>query len=281
VADRVFGQGGSFTSRVCNLGGISASSLCGLGGVAVDRAGNLYVADGRSIGGHSIPEAPPRPSPNHRVLEYDSPLTTDTVADHVFGQGGSFTSNTCNLGGISASSLCVPFGVAVDAAGNLYVADQANNRVLEYDSPLPPFHDAKVLKFDTGGRDLALGGDGVKTRDVQLQFQNKSAHTDFIRGTLEIAGLPAGCTAQNLKNGALVSSSGGLLVDDTSRYLPNQAKKFDFKMKITCPTPIAFGPTSITLIARADHNGDDDLSPDNDDSNPSNNVRTRFHVLKQ
>ena len=120
VADRVFGQGGSFTSNTCNPVGISASSLCGPQGVGLDAAGDLYVAD----------------SINHRVLEYDTPLTTDTVADRVFGQGGSFTSNTCNLGGISASSLCEPEGVALDPAGNLYVADTNNGRVLEYDDPL-------------------------------------------------------------------------------------------------------------------------------------------------
>jgi uncharacterized repeat protein (TIGR01451 family) len=120
VADRVFGQAGSFTSGTCNLGGVSASSLCNPFGVAVDAAGNLYVADFN----------------NHRVLEYDTPLTTDTVADRVFGQAGSFTSGTCNLGGVSASSLCRPLGVGLDGADNLYVADGNNHRVLEYDSPL-------------------------------------------------------------------------------------------------------------------------------------------------
>src|SRR6266545_639200 len=74
AADRVFGQGGSFTSGQCHLGGTSASSLCIPKGAAVDSAGNLYIVNG------------------HRVLEYDSPLTTDAVADRVFGQGGSFTS---------------------------------------------------------------------------------------------------------------------------------------------------------------------------------------------
>ena len=119
VADRVFGQGGSFTSNTCYLGGISADSLCQPYGVALDSAGNLYVAD-----------------KDNRVLEYNTPVTTDTGADRVFGQGGSFTSDTCNLGGVSASSLCRPFGVVADAAGNLYVADQNDARVLEYDSPL-------------------------------------------------------------------------------------------------------------------------------------------------
>lgn len=120
VADRVFGQGGSFTSGTCNLGGRSAGSLCGPWGVEVDASGNLYVVDDH----------------NERVLEYDSPLTTDTVADRVFGQGGSFTTASCNLGGRSASSLCNPTGIAVDGVGNLYLGDGLNNRVLEFNAPL-------------------------------------------------------------------------------------------------------------------------------------------------
>ena len=181
VADRVFGQGGSFTSNTCNLGGISASSLCvptGGGGrrrpplrrrlqqqpgagvrqPADQFGGRPGVRAGRQLHqqhlqpGRHQRQQPVQPPPgwrwtppatstwpttsNNRVLEYDTPLTTDTVADRVFGQGGSFTSNTCNLGGISASSLCNPYGVAVDAAGRLYVADASNSRVLEYDNPL-------------------------------------------------------------------------------------------------------------------------------------------------
>jgi alpha-tubulin suppressor-like RCC1 family protein len=122
VADRVFGQGGSFSSSGCNAGGRSASSLCFPAGIALDAAGNLYVAD----------------RDNRRVLQFNTPLTTDTVADRVFGQGGSFTTDTCNLGGISSSSLCQPVDVATDAAGNLYVSEGTlgNNRVLEYNTPL-------------------------------------------------------------------------------------------------------------------------------------------------
>src|SRR5262249_28610627 len=115
TADRVFGQGGSFTTGTCNLGGTSATSLCNPAGVATDLAGNLYVADRGSS----------------RVLEYDTPRVSGVTADRVFGQGGSFTLGTCNTGGVSVTSLCSPGGVAVDAAGNVYVADQSNSRVLE------------------------------------------------------------------------------------------------------------------------------------------------------
>jgi hypothetical protein len=38
--------------------------------------------------------------------------------------------------GTNANGLFDPSGAAVDAAGNLYVADAFNNRVLEYNAPL-------------------------------------------------------------------------------------------------------------------------------------------------
>jgi hypothetical protein len=122
TADKVFGQGGNFTSQNGCSNPVSADSLCSPFGVALDATGNLYVAD----------------SFNSRVLEYNTPLTTDTTADKVFGQSGSFTTQTCNNGGVSANSLCIPGSVAVDAAGNLYISDDNNNRVLEYDAPRDP-----------------------------------------------------------------------------------------------------------------------------------------------
>jgi hypothetical protein len=44
---------------------------------------------------------------NNRVLFYPSGSTTAT---RVYGQGGSFTTNTANNGGISANSLAFPTG---------------------------------------------------------------------------------------------------------------------------------------------------------------------------
>ncbi len=124
-ASLVLGQGGSFTSNIRNDGGVSGASLDYPEAVAADGSGNLYVAD----------------SGNSRVLEYNAPLSTGATAALVFGQGGSPTSNACNydyIGKIpcSANDLCDPSGVAVDGAGNLYVADGGNNRVLEYNTPL-------------------------------------------------------------------------------------------------------------------------------------------------
>ncbi len=151
TADRVFGQGGSFVTGTCNAGGLSATSLCNPAGVAVDGAGNLYVAE----------------YGNSRILEYDTPLVSDTTADRVFGQGGSFVTNACNGGGVSATSLCNPLGVAVDGAGNLYVVEYNNNRVLEYDTPLVSDTTADRV-FGQGGSFVtnACNGGGVSATSL-------------------------------------------------------------------------------------------------------------------
>ncbi|MDQ6739121.1 MAG: NHL repeat-containing protein, partial [Actinomycetota bacterium] len=113
TATRVYGQGGSFTTATPNNGGVGANSLNGPIGLALDSGGNLYVAD----------------RANHRVLYYPAGSTTATG---VYGQGGSFTTNTSNKGGIGANSLNNPYGSASDSGGNLYLADHANHRVLYY-----------------------------------------------------------------------------------------------------------------------------------------------------
>ena len=156
-ADIVLGQPFPFDHAACNGdSGVqnfphrqpaTASTLCGLPDVSsspsehptfvnmfVDETGNLYVPD----------------SFNHRVLFYERPFETDQIADAVWGQP-DFAGITCNIGsldGPTASSLCFhshsnydrgpahggwpASGVTLDAAGNLWVADSGNNRVLRF-----------------------------------------------------------------------------------------------------------------------------------------------------
>jgi sugar lactone lactonase YvrE len=124
-ADLVIGQPDLISYNCNQNASLDSDTLCGPTGVAVDAKGNLYVAD----------------TANNRVLEYDSPFTTDTIADRVFGQAGSFFSAECNdSDGPSADTLCAPLGVAIDPAGNLYISDTTNNRVVEYNTPLINSH---------------------------------------------------------------------------------------------------------------------------------------------
>lgn len=119
AASRVFGQP-DFVSNLANNGGLSATSINWSGAsatVAIDPVtGNLYVSDAL----------------NNRVLEFTDPQN-DSTADRVFGQP-DFATGTANTGGLSASSLKDPAGVALDDMGNLYVSDRLNHRVLRFDA---------------------------------------------------------------------------------------------------------------------------------------------------
>ena len=115
AADIVIGQPDFATVTA----GTTASKLAFPYGVAVDEAGNLYVSD----------------QGNNRVVIFPAPLTSGMAATKVIGQA-SFTANTANAGGRSATSLDGPWGLTVDSAGRLFVADYENHRVLGYASPL-------------------------------------------------------------------------------------------------------------------------------------------------
>jgi NHL repeat len=74
-------------------------------GIAADAAGNLYVADGN----HTI-----------RKITLAGVVTTLAGAPGVIGSAD---------GTGSAARFCIPSGTAMDAAGNLYVADRCNYAV--------------------------------------------------------------------------------------------------------------------------------------------------------
>ena len=107
-------------------------------GVAVDGAGNLYIADRN----------------NNRIRKVDAAGVISTVAGG--GSGG-------DGGPAVAAYLNSPRGVAVDGAGNLYIADTFNNRIRKVDA-------AGVITTVAGDGTQGYGGDGGPAATAQLDF---------------------------------------------------------------------------------------------------------------
>jgi uncharacterized protein (TIGR03437 family) len=140
VADLVLGQPDRFTTLPQGPGvGVYSTGLNSPTGLAVDSAGNLYVAD----------------NGNNRVLRYPKPFSQPAgfqFPNMIIGQT-SFAGNSANPGGVKATTLSISnsrAGLTFDAAGNLWVTDSGNNRVLRYP--------AAVLTTGTNGAaaDLAI-----------------------------------------------------------------------------------------------------------------------------
>src|SRR5262249_15114302 len=84
----------------------------------------------------------------------------------VIGQP-TFLTNTANNGGLNASGLKVPTGVALDANGDLYVVDDGNHRTLEYNGPIST-HQAAAQAF--GQPNVFSSGPNAGASGVNFPF---------------------------------------------------------------------------------------------------------------
>jgi hypothetical protein len=112
-ADAILGQADG-TTGTANLGGLSATSLSSPYGCTAD-ANYLYIAD----------------SGNNRITKYafgNPALATHQSAVACIGQSGG--SCTTAVAASSATGLSAPVDVKVSAAGNLWIVDQGNVRVV-------------------------------------------------------------------------------------------------------------------------------------------------------
>src|SRR5207245_5021119 len=112
------------TGIITDVAGNGINSFAGDGGaatnaslnypasVALDASGNLYIADPN----------------NYRIRKVAAPtgiITTVAGGGSTLGDGGAATS----------ASLYTPTAVALDASGNLYLADQNNYRIRTVNAP--------------------------------------------------------------------------------------------------------------------------------------------------
>jgi sugar lactone lactonase YvrE len=110
-------------------------------GVAVDASGNLYIAD----------------TDNQRIRK----VGTNGIITTVAGNGSSGYSG--DGGAATNASLDYPEGVAVDASGNLYIADSDNNRIRKVDTN-------GIISTVAGDGEEGYSGDGGAATNASLQL---------------------------------------------------------------------------------------------------------------
>ncbi len=129
--------------------------------VAIDKAGNVYIADDH----------------NYRIRKVSPGGTISTFA-------GNGTAGFSGDGGqASMAELSYPTGVAIDTAGNLYIADENNNRIRKVNA-------SGVISTYAGTGSVGFGGDGGPATNAEF----------------------------NVPSGVAVDKSGNLYISDFYNY---------------------------------------------------------------
>jgi uncharacterized protein (TIGR03437 family) len=119
----------------------ASASLGGVWGVATDTAGNVFVADIES-----------------RLVVKFSPGGTLTVV-----AGNGLYDYSGDGGPATSASLAEPRDVAVDAIGNVYIADSGNSRIRKVTPN-------GVISTVAGNGDFAFSGDGGQAAEAALHY---------------------------------------------------------------------------------------------------------------
>jgi VCBS repeat-containing protein len=157
-------------------------------GIAVDNTGNLYIAD----------------SYNNRIRKVDATGRIVTIA-------GTGTSGFSGDGGLPTfAELRNPVGVAVDATGNLYIGDNANNRVryIPANTNHPPFFLDHIQEFSVCED---------RANDIEIYL----AIIDSDAGQTEIWSVMTAPLHGTLTVADTATSTGGVINPATATYTPN------------------------------------------------------------
>jgi uncharacterized protein (TIGR03437 family) len=135
----VAGNGDDFSVSILNGSALATSlSLGNIHSLALDRSGNLYVAE------------------NARVLRItpDGHFTVPVNQADVFGFMG-------DNGPAAKATIRVVLGMGFDTAGNLYLADSPNNRIRKVDAN-------GIITTVAGNGNFGFSGEGVSAKNSSL-----------------------------------------------------------------------------------------------------------------
>lgn len=124
-------------------GAATAAQLYFPTGVAVDAAGNVYIAD-QSNG-------------VIRKVNAGTGVISTVAGTGTFGYSGDGAAAT-------AADLAYPAGVAVDAAGNLYIADEYNSVIRKVDAA------TGLISTIAGSGGFGYNGDGISATTADLDY---------------------------------------------------------------------------------------------------------------
>jgi uncharacterized protein (TIGR03437 family) len=173
-------------------------------GLAVDAAGSLYVAD----------------SANHRVRKITQPLSAAAQVTTIAGNG--IPGYTGDLGSARASELNSPFGVAVDAQGNVLIADSGNHRIRKIDSQ---GNITTIAGSDHGSGD---NGPALSARmfapagivfDPSGNAYIADTNTNTVRRVSTDGTISLVASGLNAPNGIALDSTGALYIADTNAHV--------------------------------------------------------------
>jgi len=114
-------------------------------GAAVDASGNIYIADYL----------------NHRIRKVDA-----STGDITTVAGSAAVGYSGDGGPATSAGLYYPAGAAVDASGNIYIADQFNHRIRKVDAS------TGNITTVAGNGTAVYSGDGSSAVSASLNFPN-------------------------------------------------------------------------------------------------------------
>ena len=214
-------------------------------GVAVDGTGNLYIADNY----------------NHRIRKVTPGGIITTVAGN-----GTAGYNGDNIAATSAE-LLYPTGVAVDASGNLYVADHANGRIRKVDVSDPPSltYASTAVGSVSAAQDvtvLNLGNAPLNISQISTAANFSLGGSDTSCSSSSQTLAPAASCVLGIEftpasagsiNGSVVLTDSALNAGAAMQTIALQGTGLQASQTITFPNPGAktYGVAPITLTATA------------------------------
>jgi len=208
---------GSITNTSGNTDGTgTAASFKNPSGVAVDASGNVYVAD----------------SGNHKIRK----ITTAGVVSTFAGTGTS--GNADGIGSIASFSY--PTGLAVDVAGNVYVADKWNDEIRKISAAGV----VTTLAGSAGNGPFPGSADGI---GIAARFDNPFGLTVDVSGNVYVADTYNHKIRKITATGVVSTFAGSgvssLIIDGTGVIA-----------KFNNPSGVAVDASGNLYVADSDHN---------------------------